>query len=82
MLEELDEDIECKIHFREGTMLPLDIKWQTKWYPIKKVLLRWEERRGRELLRHFSVTDGANVFHIAFYPENLMWKLHGVDRGE
>lgn len=82
MFEEIDEKIECKAHFKSGIIIPVHMKWEKKWYQLQKVLLRWEERKGRELLRHFSVTDGGNVFHITFYPESLIWKLHGVDKGE
>jgi len=26
--------------------------------------------------------SGANIFHIVFYPENLVWKLFGIDKGD
>lgn len=79
MLEEIDEKIDCKILFKKGKIIPLSIFWQKKWYEIKKVLLRWEERKGEELLTHLSVTDGANTFHIVFHSDTMIWKLMGID---
>ncbi|TET24796.1 MAG: hypothetical protein E3J78_00580 [Candidatus Cloacimonadota bacterium] len=79
MQEELNEKIDCKALFSKGTVTPQQFKWKKKWYVVQKVLLRWEDRKGRELLRHFSVTDKANIFHIVFYPESLIWKLRGID---
>lgn len=80
MLEEINEKIACEILFKKGNATPRYLLWKKRWYKIEKVLLRWEERKGRELLRHFSVTDGCNTFHIVFYPESLTWKLLGIDK--
>ena len=79
MLEQIDERIDCRVLFQRGKITPLSIFWKKKWFKIEEVLLRWEEREGKELLRHFSVTDGANIFHIVFYPDSLVWKLLGID---
>ena len=79
-MEEMNEKITCEILFKEGKVTPRYLFWKKKWYKIEKVLLRWEERRGKELLRHFSVTDGCNTFHIVFYPLSLIWKLRGIDK--
>jgi hypothetical protein len=79
MLEETDEKIDCKILFQKGKAIPLSIFWEKKWYEIKEVLLRWEERKGETSLRHFSVTDGINTFHIVFHSDTMKWKLMGFD---
>lgn len=81
MFEEMDEKIACEVLFKQGKVIPRYILWKKRWYKIEEVLLRWEEREGKELLRHFSVTDGANIFHIVFYPDSLVWKLLDIDTG-
>jgi hypothetical protein len=81
MFEEIDEKVSCEVLFKKGKVTPRYLLWKKKWYKIEKVLLRWEERDGKELLRHFSVTDGGNIFHIVFCPESLNWKLIGIDKG-
>jgi len=82
MFEEIDDSIQCEVLFKGTKVVPLSLVWKKHTYKIEKVLLRWEEREGKELLRHFSVTDGANIFHIVFYPDNLIWKLKGIDKGD
>lgn len=81
-MNEVNEKISCEVLFKNGKATPRYLLWKKKWYKIEKVLLRWEERRGKELLRHFSVTDGGNVFHIVFYPGSLIWKLRGIDKDD
>ncbi|TES92509.1 MAG: hypothetical protein E3J87_05220 [Candidatus Cloacimonadota bacterium] len=82
MFEDTNERIECEVAFKRTKVTPLNLVWKKHTYKIEKVLLRWEEREGKELLRHFSVTDGANIFHIVFYPDSLVWKLLGIDTGD
>jgi len=82
MFEEVNERISCEVLFEKGRVTPRRILWMKRWYKIEKVLLRWEERMGQEVLRHFSVTDGANTFHIVFYPEAMFWKLISIDKGD
>jgi hypothetical protein len=78
-MNEVNEKIACEILFKDGKAIPRALNWKKRWYTIEEVLLQWEERRGKELLRHFSVTDGINVFHIVFYPGSLIWKIRGIE---
>jgi hypothetical protein len=42
---------------------------------VEKTHYTWTERQGRAILHHFSVTGGADTFHLVFSSEDLSWRL-------
>ncbi len=64
--------------FSRGEVTPLWFFWRGRRYEIEKTTYTWEERRGRSVLKHFSVTDGATVFEIGYDSEKLDWTLLGM----
>lgn len=51
----------------------MTFKWGNRYYQVKKVNLVHSERRGREKLTFFSVSDGANAFRLSFSSETFRW---------
>ena len=45
---------------------------------ISSVHHAWIERQGQTVLRHFSVSDGEDTFHIVMNSETLTWHMEGV----
>jgi hypothetical protein len=61
-------------------------KIQPKWFiwgkqrlDITKIHYTWNERHGKNTIRHFSVSDGLNVFELAYSTEESQWKLLATD---
>jgi hypothetical protein len=70
-----DDRLEVCARFKDGSVIPLWFFWRGRKHEVEKVTFRWEERSGRSLIRHFSVSDGANVFEIGYDSEKSDWRL-------
>lgn len=44
-------------------------------YHIKTIELTYSERKGRETLLYFGVSDGVNAFRLAYASESQEWFL-------
>jgi hypothetical protein len=49
--------------------------------PVKDICYRWKERDGSFLIHKYTVTDGTNIFEIAFNTEDSCWYLESIDDG-
>ena len=53
----------------------MTFKWGNRYYQVKKVNMIHAERRGREKVVIFSVSDDANAYRLSFSTETLRWNL-------
>ena len=60
---------------------PYKIKWQARYYTIKKVCFHHKVRNGRVVQHIFHVTDGAIDFKLVFDADALSWTLEEVCDG-
>jgi hypothetical protein len=42
---------------------------------VEKTNYMWTERRGRDILHHFSVSSDGDIFHLVYSSEDLSWHL-------
>jgi hypothetical protein len=75
MYADFGDRLDVCASFSKGVVTPIWFLWRGRRYEVEKVTFRWEERRGRALIKHFSVTDGASIFEIGYDSEKLDWKL-------
>ncbi len=75
MYEKIAQTIDVLVAFRKGQVEPMTFKWDGHYYQVKKVNLVHSERRGREKVVIFSVSDEANAYRLAFSTETLGWEL-------
>lgn len=59
--------------FVGGNAYPVAFKKASRHYPIERIGLVHAERKGREKLTYFSVTDGVNAFRLVFSSESFQW---------
>lgn len=78
MYTDFGDRLEVFARFNNGTVTPVWFSWRGRRYDIEKVTFAWQERRGRSVVRHFSVTDGASIFEIGYDSENAVWKLLSI----
>ncbi len=52
--------------------------WHGRKIRIRDTNMVWSERQGRTVLYHFSVTDGADTYHLVMNGENHTWHVEGV----
>ncbi|MBI4139106.1 hypothetical protein HY479_03065 [Candidatus Uhrbacteria bacterium] len=75
MYEKVAEPIEVLAAFRQDRTEPMTFKWGNRHYQVKKVNLVHTERRGREKIYIFSVSDDANAYRLSFSSETMKWQL-------
>lgn len=75
MSEILNERIKVGAVFGDGAIKP---KWFVRGsirFDIANINYRWRTREGRNIVHHFSVSDGMNVFELAYSSEESNWML-------
>ena len=74
----IDEEIRVGVAFDKGKARPIWFLWQGRYYKVKAVNFAWSSKQGNAKLRHYSVTDGANMYELCFNPITLEWMLSKV----
>lgn len=75
MYQKVEEPIGVTMAFSRGKAEPLFFNWCGRNYKIDRVNMMHTERRGREKVYIFSVSDKANAFRLKFFTETLKWEL-------
>lgn len=75
MYEKVSEPVEVLVAFRNERVEPMMFKWGVRHFRIRKVNLVHAERRGREKITYFSVSDDANAYRLSFSSETMKWQL-------
>lgn len=75
MYEKVSEPVEVLVAFRGERVEPMMFKWGARHFQVRKVNLVHTERRGREKITYFSVSDAANAYRLSFSSETLKWQL-------
>lgn len=78
MATEISEKIKVMAVFEKGVR-PVKFKWRGRVYPVKEITYTWASKEGEASILHFSVTDGATLFELAYNQKELEWTLNGVD---
>ncbi len=65
--------------FKNGNVFPRWFRYRGRKIDVQEVTYAWKETEGQSLFLHFSVTDGSNVYDLAFQPESLSWNLEAVE---
>ena len=74
--QDLNERIDCLVWFQNAKIQPRLFVWNNKEYEIKKITYTWQERRGQELISHFSVSTGTDLYQISFNNTTFSWRLN------
>ena len=75
----LNQNISVAAVFKGGDVFPRWFLYHGRKIAVKEVTYSWKETKGAALLHHFAVSDGANLYDIAFQPVALSWSIEAVD---
>ena len=80
MVTQIQEQVKVIAVFGEGKKLkPVKFFWKNREYIVKSITYIWSSRRGNETICHFAVTDGNNLYELAYESEKLTWSLESVE---
>lgn len=63
----------------DSGLRPVKFKWKGKIYPISEITYRWSSREGSSTIVHFSVTDGATLYELAYNTATMKWILERTE---
>lgn len=75
---ENSEIIKVGAVFKGSKIVPKWFIWEKRKYMIKEINYDWMDKKGREKIYCFSVTDGKNNYEISFNAERAIWQLNKV----
>ena len=75
MYSKVSEPVDVLVAFKRGSVEPMTFKWGKRYYQVRKVNLVHSERRGRDKITFFSVSDEANAYRLAYSSESMKWSL-------
>ncbi len=78
MSERIGEAVNVVAVF-DPVLRPAKFKWKGRVYPVKEVTYTWTSREGGALFTHFSVTDGASLYELAYSHSTMKWSLEEVE---
>jgi len=79
MVVVLNESIKVGVVFKNGCAFPCWFDYRGRKTTVRAVTYTWRQKAGSATWLHFTVTDGANVYELAFQPEQLTWRLEAVE---
>ena len=82
MTTEIGEPIKVMAVFDgvgQGGVRPVKFRWRGRVYPVCEVTYTWRTREGSAAVIHFSVTDGATLYELAYNLSTMGWSLEQVD---
>lgn len=78
MATQLKDDIKVIAVFDNG-LKPAKFKWRGRVYPVKEITYTWATMEGSAGIVHFSVTDGATLFELAYNKSTMKWSLEETE---
>ena len=73
--EENSQPVEVFARFSKGRVIPLYFVLSGRRTQISRINYSWAERKGRALLRYFSVSDAGDTYVLVLNTETLSWRI-------
>ncbi len=81
-MNRIREQIRVAVIFGPGNQIrPVWFGWRRRKYEVREVTYSWQERQGDATILHFAVSDGANLFELAYDAVGQAWALSAADAG-
>lgn len=74
----IDERIRVGAAFDSGNIKPMWFRWKDRYYKVKDIAYSWNTTNGEGKERHFTVSDGMNLFELCFNSRTMEWILDKV----
>jgi hypothetical protein len=78
------EPVRVAVIFDKGAggiegLRPVKFSWHLRDISIKEITYSWETREGAAMIAHFSVTDGASLYELAYNRSTMQWTLENIE---
>ena len=80
MIHKIKESIRVAAIFGPGNKVrPVWFDWRGRKHDVREITYTWQEREGGALILHFTVSDGANLYELAFDSISRIWSVTVVE---
>jgi len=80
MLQRIREYVRVAVIHGPGKKLrPVWFDWKTRKHEVKEVTYHWRHHAGKDLILHYSVTDGTALYELNYNVTEQTWILESVD---
>jgi hypothetical protein len=81
-MQKIQENIRVAVIFGPGNQIrPVWFEWRRRKHEVREVTYSWQELEGAATILHFAVSDGANLFELAWNSTSRVWSLAAVENG-
>ena len=81
-MQKIRENIRVAVIFGPGDQVrPVWFDWRRRKHEVREVTYSWQERQGEATIHHFAVSDGANLFELAWNSTSRVWLLAAIENG-
>ncbi len=77
-ITEINEPIKVGVIFGSGQATIRWLTWKGRKILIEKVTFSWKTADGAKEVRKFALSNGSEVFEVAFYPADFLWYLEKI----
>ena len=78
-MEQIREEIRVAVIFGPGNRVaPVWFDWRRRKHTVKEVTYTWQERQGEKTILRFAVSDGADLYELAYDTASQLWTLTAV----
>ncbi|PLX77478.1 MAG: hypothetical protein C0615_05200 [Desulfuromonas sp.] len=81
-MESINTPVRVGAVFGPGNRIkPVWFDWKKRKYTIQEITYRWQEQDGEETAFHFAVSDGNDLFELAYNSGSQIWLLTALEVG-
>lgn len=81
MSEMIKDPVKVGAVFGNARIKPKWFIWGTRRVDIAEINYSWKTKEGRDIIYNFAVSDGRNVFELAYNAAKSRWELLTVEPG-
>jgi hypothetical protein len=73
--EDNSQAVEVFARFSKGKVTPLYFVLNGRRTQVSRINYSWAERKGKTLLRYFSVSDVSDTYILVLNTETMSWRI-------
>lgn len=78
LYDSIGRDFKSVPTFPHSKLKPLSFIWRGKEFAVEELTYIWRESQGETEYYHFAVSDGVNIYELAYNTKTFDWILVAV----
>jgi len=78
VITEINESIECLVHFKNAKIRPLRFLWRNRSFRVEEVTTEYKIKDGGRVFLTFAVKALGGIYELDCELESLIWRLRRI----